>query len=222
MKKFTILFATTALLISSCKSEVATDTSNESSNSVEIEEPQVIIANYELDADNSTILWDRILDQKSSKKKTKMFGAEVELDLGPIKLNMNGNANPTKGNLETADDLLVEGDMLFDMTTFKFAQERGQGLFDTQNHPTSELKFTEIKPTADESIYDAVGVLTIQEHTESIPLQLTLNLEGNSAKISSSFKFNTLDFPLREPAEIRVVNKDEITVKLDLTYKKVE
>lgn len=208
------------LLLFACTSDSA-NSENEKTDSEEERIPEDVLADFTLNAEQSTATWERELDQKSMKKKVKMFGAMVDVEMGAVNLTMNGDVKPVDGVLKTTNDLPTSGAMHFDMATFKFAEDRGSGLFDVKEYPTSELVFEEFKiKDTKGSDYAAKIKLTIQKHSESYSVPVSLQLKGDTWTIKGEFTFNTLDFPLRDKAEQRVVNKDEITVFLNLKYDK--
>ncbi|OFZ54146.1 MAG: hypothetical protein A3D92_14980 [Bacteroidetes bacterium RIFCSPHIGHO2_02_FULL_44_7] len=207
-------------LLFACTSDPAVS-ENEKTDSEEESTPQNVLADFTLSAEQSSATWERVLDQKSMKKKVKMFGAMVDVEMGAVNLTMNGEVTPVDGSLKTTNDLPKSGVMHFDMATFKFAEDRGSGLFDVKKYPTSELVFEEFEMKATKgSDYTAKIKLTIQKHSESYSIPVQANLDGNTWTIHGEFTFNTLDFPLRDKAEQSVVNKDEITVVLNFKYDK--
>ena len=216
MKYISIL---TLFLLFSCGSEL-TETTGDASGTSETEQiPEDVIADMELNAEESSATWDRFLDQKATKKKVKLFGAMVDMELGHMKLNMNGDVTPIRGGLITTNDEFTSGNLIFDMATFKFAEEQGQGLFDTKDYPESELTFDSFEEYAGDNYnYMASMTLTIQEHSEKIEAPVSLTTTDGTTQLTGVFSFNTLDFPLRDNAKKSEVNVDKITVNLDLRY----
>lgn len=211
------LFIPVFLFLFAC----GTDSTSENKNSTETEiTPEDILADFELNTDESSITWERYLDQKATKKKVKLFGAMVDMEMGPVTLTMNGDVTPLNGTIKTVNNACSSGNLIFDMATFKFAEERGQGLFNVKDHPESELKFNEFKVLKGDKAnnYTVSMALTIQKHSETITAPMFVNFDGKSCSIKGNFKFNTLDFPLRDNAQKKDINKDEITVFLDLSY----
>ncbi len=179
----------------------------------------VMASKWDFDAANSDVKWKRILDQKATKKQTKLFGAMVDVELGPVKLDMNGNVVLKEGHLTDEDGALQNGAIIFDMSTFKFAQEKGQGLFNTKEYPESTLDFLSFKATDDATVYNTDLKLTIQNHSETFQ-NVPVNIQSNDTNmhVNGSFSFNTLDFPLRDNAKKNEVNKDIITVDMDMNF----
>lgn len=212
-------YLTIILLFAACGSE-SSSTGNET-NSEETEViPEDVISDMTLNAQKSTATWERVLDQKATKKKVKLFGAMAEVEMGPVKLNMEGNVTPVKGGLKLVNDACESGNLIFDMATFKFAEESGQGLFDVKDYPQSELTFDKFKELKGDAKYNSTVTmtLTIQKHSETITAPMMVTNDGKTCSIKGNFKFNTLDFPLRDNAQKKDINKDEITVFLDLSY----
>jgi len=169
-------------------------------------------------SETSEIGWSRILDQKPTKKKVKLFGAMVDVELGAVKLEMEGNVSMEDAYLNDTNDLFKNGIILFDMATFKFAQEKGQGLFNTQDHPHSTLEFLSFTPQDEPALYTSEVKLTIQGHSEEFQIEVLLEEDGGGMNLKGEFDFNTLDFPLRESAKKKDVNKDVITVDMDVNF----
>lgn len=168
--------------------------------------------------EGSDVNWSRILDQKATSKKIKMFGSVANVKLGPVKLNMEGKVQLKEGYILDRDGIPDKGEIIFDVATFSFAKEKGDGLFDVKKFPYCNLNFIEFKPKSDSS-YATDLLLTIQEKSDTIKDVDFLIKENNKSLIlTGQFKFNTLDFPLRENAKKQEVNKDEITVNLNLKF----
>lgn len=178
---------------------------------------------WDFDADNSEVSWSRILDQKATKKKVKLFGAEVDMELGPVKLNMEGDVSLKEGYLNDENGNYQDGVIIFDMATFKFAEEKGEGLFNTNDYPNSTLEFLSFDPISDgEYNYNSNVRLTIQDHSEEFEVPLKIETGESLVNVTGEFQFNTLDFPLRESARKKDVNKDEITVDMDMNFNLVK
>jgi len=215
--KYLPIFA--LFLLISCGSETGETTGNVSGTPETEQIPEDVIANMQLNAEESSATWERFLDQKATKKKVKLFGAMVDMELGPMKLNMNGDVTPIRGDLTTTNGIFTSGNLIFDMATFKFAEEQGQGLFDTKDYPESELTFDSFKEyVGDNYNYMASMTLTIQEHSEKIEAPMSITTADGTTQLTGVFSFNTLDFPLRDNAKKSEVNVDKITVNLDLKY----
>ena len=206
-----VLALSVALLVS-CGSSNQTDNADEQSN------PEVIKAEYTLDASTSSATWERTLDQKATKQKVKMFGQMVEVELGAVKLNSNGSVSIQSGTLTTKDEVIAEATAIFDMASFKIAQEKGNGLFDVQEYPSSTLKMTDF--TADSTGYVAKGELTIQGANATVDINLNQTKTSNGYNLTGSLLINTMDFPLRDQVTAKDINKDEIVVTFELRYAK--
>jgi hypothetical protein len=215
--KYTFLL--TILLFAACGTDSTSPGDEANAEETEVI-PEDVISEMTLDAEHSTINWKRFLDQKATKKNIKLFGAMAEVEMGPVKLNMEGNVSPSKGALKLVNDACESGNLFFDMTTFKFAEESGQGLFDVKNYPESELTFDTFNALKGDAKNNTTVTmtLTIQKHSEKITAPMRVTNDGKTCTIKGDFTFNTLDFPLRDNARKKDINKDEITVFLDLNY----
>jgi hypothetical protein len=220
MKKHLFILPILGITLFACQTEQNPEESPEKPALETIEAPEIVSTSYKLLVEKSTIKWDRKLDQKSMKRTMKILGADVQVDMEAVTLNMSGNVTPKSGSLITADDVPESGDLFFDMQTFKFAEEKGNGLFDTKKYPTSELKFLSFQKDKIEGSYKAKCELTIQGHMEEVTIPITVSSADGGLKLAGSFTFNTLKFPLRAPDQQATINTDEITVKLNIFYGK--
>ena len=211
MKKSLLLFSAIGLLFASCVGKTE-DGSINKTNDQEHEEVAAIIAEYQLNAEESSADWARTLDQKPTKQKTKLFGQMVDIELGAVKLNSNGSVTMKEGVLSTADDALTEATVVFDMASFKIAKEKGNGLFDVTKHPNSTLVLTNITDTK------ADGLLTIEGTSKKTDVTVSTTKSKKGHTLSGTFIVNTLDFPLRDKVTAKDINKDEIKVTFNLVY----
>jgi hypothetical protein len=215
MKKQILSFAIVATLLVSCGVETTeTIEGTEKAKTEEVKEVLPVVADFKLDTETSKADWDRTLDQKPTKKKIKLFGKMVEMDLGEVKLTSNGKVQLKDGGLTTTDDVLTNATAIFDMATFKFAKEKGGGLFDVTKHPNSTLELSDFADST------AKGNLTIEGVSKATDVQVTTTKTDNGYTLTGSFTVNTLDFPLRETAKAKDINKDEIEVDFEFTYGK--
>ena len=211
MKKSFMVFCTIGLLFSSC-AENTSDNSTPKSDNQTVEEIEAIVAEYTLNPKKSSADWERTLDQKPTKQKTKLFGQMVDIELGAVKLNSNGSATLKDGELTTTDEALTKATVIFDMASFKIAKEKGNGLFDVKKHPNSTLILTEITDSK------ANGELTIENTSKKMNVTISSTKENGEHILSGSFVVNTLDFPLRDKVTAKDINKDEIKVTFTLVY----
>ncbi len=211
MKKSLFIFSTIGLIFASCGENSADDSDNKSSNE-STEEIAAIVAEYKLNTDESSADWERTLDQKPTKQKTKMFGQMVDIELGAVKLTSNGSATLKEGGLSTTDDVLTKATVVFDMASFKIAKEKGNGLFDVKTHPNSTLILTEISDSK------ATGELTIEDTSKKMDVTISSTKIKDGYTLNGSFVVNTLDFPLRDKVTEKDINKDEIKVTFELVY----
>jgi hypothetical protein len=215
MKKQLFIFLLSILILAACggDSESVAD-GNSSENIAEEQIPEPVIAEFKIDTKNSSAKWERTLDQKPTKQKVKLFGKMVDVELGEVKLNTNGSVSITNGGLSTTDDQLTEATVVFDMASFKFAKEKGSGLFDVTQHPNSTLVLKDFNDST------VIGDLTIQETTSEVVVNLSSTKTENTYTLEGNFTVNTLNFPLREKVKAKDINKDEIKVNFTFIYVK--
>lgn len=215
MKKSAIFLALLTLV--GCGSN-ENDT-QKSTNKTKLEKPKVEEVVYQLEAKNTSMKWDRVLDQKPTKQKVMILGSEVDVELGAVKLNSSGEVTATSGELRKLEDVLTGLTVKFDMQTFKLSTEKQHGLFDTKKYPESTLLLDAFEKPKNGEI-TAKGNLTIQGKSKPVTVLLKESVKGNKVTIDGSMKINTLDWPLRSKVTAKDVNVDQITVQLQLTFKK--
>lgn len=204
-------------LLTSCGSESDSTSSAEEQKAPVYRYTQT--SDWKFNPEKSKADWSRVLDQKATKRQVKLFGNMVDVEMGPVKMDMSGNVELVEGGLTTKDEGYEKGQIVFDMATFHFAKEKGEGLFNVKEYPHSTLDFLSFTVTSDSvKNYNSRVKLTIQEHAQEYDIPLSLTKSDSILKLKGSFKFNTLDFPLRDNIQKKDVNKDEITVKLDLGF----
>ena len=217
--KFKIIFFLSFLIgLGSCgssKEEGGENNENQQEESVDV------ITQYQLKTDTSSATWDRYLHQGPTKKKMKLFGADVEVDMGEVELNTNGDVQLKSGELKQVNNELTSLNVLFDMTTFKLntdMEDKHDDLFKTKEYPESELSISEFNKG--EGVYDLKGSLTIADVTQPMEATATVTEGENGKTIEGKFVIETLDFPLRDEAATKVTIKDEVTITLSLTFNK--
>ncbi|MBL4706618.1 MAG: hypothetical protein JKY54_18965 [Flavobacteriales bacterium] len=188
---------------------------------------ETIVATYEyttatkwnFNREQSKVVWSRVLDQKPTKKKVKFLGAFINLELGNVKATMEGDVSLEDAYLNDENGDYINGLVQFDMVTFQLAKEKGEGLFNTIDHPHSTLEFLSFSYT-DDSVNNFVSnvKMTIQGHSEEFEIALNIASSDSNLILKGEFDFNTLDFPLREAAKKKDVNKDVITVGMDIRF----
>lgn len=171
--------------------------------------PEVVVEKFTLNSDSSSAEWTRMLDQKPTKQKIKLFGKMVDVEMGAVTMTMNGNASLSEGTLTTHDGETKEIELSFDMSSFKLQKEAKQGLFDVVTYPNCGFVVKDINITDTATV--GTGTLDLQGVTKDYPV--TLEIQGEDVlTVKGTFTINTLDFPLREQVKAKDVNKDEIDV----------
>lgn len=211
MKKKHLIFAVLTTLLYACGSD-SQNTDNDSTQDQIVTEPEVVVSEYQLVSEQSSANWERTLDQKPTKQKVKLFGKMVDVELGEIKMTTNGTVAINEGGLTVTDDNPTSAHIVFDMASFQFAKEKGDGLFNVKEFPNSTLVLNDFADST------ASGTITIQETNKDIEVSTKVVSTDNGYNINGSFTLNTLDFPLREQVKAKDVNKDEIKVDFELTY----
>ena len=180
----------------------------------------LVVDSLLLQVENSHITWRRHLDQKSSQKTMKLLGQQVQVDLGPVQMTMDGTVAANQGRLVLSNGEPTSGNLRFDMHTFHFAEDAGQGLFNVKDYPESELRIDTFKVLEGDSFHNYIASLTLdlQDASRSYEVPLMVHSTADRGKLTGSFSINTLDFPLRPQAKAQEINRDEITVDLELVF----
>lgn len=94
---------------------------------------------------------------------------------------------------------------------------KGADWFDSENHPDSRFKTLQFEE-AGEGKYIAVGELTIRGVTLPVSLPFTLDIQGNTAKMTGELTLNRLDFGIGkgEWEDEKTVGHN-VKVRIDLT-----
>ena len=140
----------------SCKSENRTSKNQEA----EVTTPETL--KFSLVPAESTAKWTRHLHEGPSKKKVKLFGADVEIEMGEVNLTTNGEADVKEGSLHQLAEEYTNLEMTFDMKTFQIntdMKDKKDDLFKSKDYPESTLIFSKI--TKKGEIYELQGDLSI-------------------------------------------------------------
>lgn len=180
-----------------------------------------ITTEYILVSDSSSVKWERYLHEGPTKKKMKLFGADVEVEIGDVELNTVGEAQLNSGKLIEVNNELISSTLSFDMTTFKIntdMENKFDDLFKANEYPESILNFSQVVKT--DSNYTLNGSLTIADVENSIVATANIFDHNEGKKMDGKFVINTLNWPLRDEEAIKSTIKDEVTVSISLFFTK--
>lgn len=213
MKKYLTLFLAGLTLVS-CKSE------NQQSENLKNEEPASETVLFKLIPAESTAKWTRHLHEGPSKKKVKLFGADVEIEMGEVNLTTNGEADVKEGSLSQLEDEYTQLEMTFDMKTFQIntdMKDKKDDLFKSKEYPESTLIFSKI--TKKGEIYELQGDLSIAGTSKPIKASGSIKLTDGKHTFTGTLTINTLDFPLRSADAAKITKEDKVEVALNLVFK---
>lgn len=220
-KKLLVATIATFLFISctSSDSSSANIVKDEDSNNRQEESTEVIPVASVLNLQESEVTWKRYLEQKKTKKQVKLFGKMVDVELGDLQLDLDGEVDLSGGTLTLLDNEIIGAVFEFDMNTFHFAEEKGKGLFDVVEHPHSTLEITDLKAIQQTS--ESIGTFHLEieghKHTFEDTVHCSTNEDG-SIGWKTKFIIHTLDFPLRKNPDRDAIKKDEIMVSLNAKF----
>lgn len=149
----------------------------------------------------------------------KLFGAEVEVEMGEVELNTTGEAKLNSGELKDINNEVVSSVLSFDMTTFKIntdMEDKSDDLFKANEYPESTLNFSEV--VKNDTNYTLKGTLTIADVENPIEAIATITDGAAGKKLEGEFVINTLDWPLRDEEATKSTIKDEVTVSISLYF----
>lgn len=213
--KFLILLVITTFVVA-CSSE---NSKKENVEHTTILEKEDVITKYKLDLEKSIASWERNLHQGPTKKKMKLFGANVDVEMGEVELNTSGEVELTNGELKQTNDDYSSMLITFDMTTLKLntdMESKSDDLFKTKEFHESILEISEIVNNG--TNFTLKGELTIAEKTNPIESHVTI-VDSNPGKIlEGDFIIKTLDWPLREEEAKKSVITDEVEITLSLKF----
>lgn len=213
MKKHLALFLVGFMFVS-CKSE------NPTSKNQEAEVPAPETLKFSLVPAESTAKWTRHLHEGPSKKKVKLFGADVEIEMGEVNLTTNGEADVKEGSLHQLEEEYTNLEMTFDMKTFQIntdMKDKKDDLFKSKDYPESTLIFSKI--TKKGEIYELQGDLSIAGTSKPIRASGSIKLADGKHTFAGMLTINTLDFPLRSADATKITKEDKVEVELNLVFK---
>ena len=215
-KKLPFLFCLClAALLAACGSEgVTTDSGSPGKKEV------VTITNrswFALDPANSTVEWNRNLDQKATKKKMKVFGNWVDIEIGPVQMETSGTVDMAEGIPPTEDEELKDGVLVFDMTAFNINDAEGGGIFKARDFPRSKFVITAFSPDSGQT-YNVEGNLTLQDSTQNMSFPVVVEQTAGQLSMRGQLVLHTLDWPLRDAEARDIVNTDDITIDMNLSF----
>ncbi|WP_242205509.1 YceI family protein [Aestuariivivens insulae] len=127
------------------------------------------------------------------KKAVKVEDSQVVWKGYKVTGSHEGTIVIKSGELIFEEDKLVGGEFVIDMTSIAVTDIQGEyqgkleghlksdDFFGVENHPTSSLVFTSVKPSG-KNAYDVTGDLTIKGITK--PINFNLSVYGNKATAS--------------------------------------
>ncbi|MFH2140895.1 MAG: hypothetical protein ABIJ97_00630 [Bacteroidota bacterium] len=179
---------------------------------------------YNIIPDKSLVNWTRVVDNKLIKKKVKLFGSYVDVNMENVKFDSNGSLEIKSAEFKKLNNIWNEGMIEIPLTTFKFYSDDEEQFFVQEDMGNARLQINEI--TADTSllnIYNLNCVLNIADSSKKISFPAEFLIDSlQQIKINGEFVLQTLDWPFRKNADRQNVRKDEITLKLDLCLEKIK
>lgn len=220
MKKVYAVSLASFFLLASCGGDAKKD-NNQSSTEPKEEALKPSEVEHALIAKSSSATWERKLREAATKKKVKLFGADVDMEIGEVNLTTQGKASIKSGSLVTLEDNYQQMSFVFDMTTFKFNEDmkdKKDDLFKAKSYPESALKFNTITKSGDG--YTLKGKLTIAKTAKPVVCSGNFTVGATGTTFEGKLSINTLDYPLRDKDAEKSTLEDKVTVDLKLVFQK--
>lgn len=213
---FLLSSALVILFIYSCN----TSQSKETENTVKTEK---YTDHYTIVADKSVLNWSRIVDNKLIKKKVKLFGSYMDVNMENVTFNSDGTLLISGGEIIKSENVWLQGFIEIPLTTFKFYNEEEEQFFTEDNLGIARLDINEIIQDTSVNLFTLNGSLQIADSIKNISFPVEIYADSlNFVKAKGEFVLYTLDWPFRKNADRQNVRKDEITLKLDLCFEKTK
>lgn len=174
---------------------------------------------YQLNIENSSVTWDRHLIQGKSTSTIKLFGKETTVELDGLDMHTDGKIDLKEGDCTYANNKFSKGKITFDFSTLRIAssqQSDNKDLFQVDVYNESKLSINSIEEK--DGLGMARGNLTIAEKEKTIFFPIEMVQTDQSLSLNGTILLNTLDWELRSPEQSDHIEKDEITVSLNLNF----
>jgi hypothetical protein len=218
--KAIFLFLITGFLILSLIYSCSSSQSENTDNKIKTEK---YTDHYTVITDKSVINWSRIVDNKLIKKKVKLFGSYMDVNMENVTFNSDGTLLISGGEITKSENIWLQGFIEIPLTTFKFYNEEEEQFFTEESLGIARLDINEIIQDTSENLFTVKGILHIADSANNISFPVEIYADSlNFVKAKGEFVLYTLDWPFRKNADRQNVRKDEITLKLDLCFEKTK
>jgi len=181
-----------------------------------------VTESYITDTLKSTASWSRDLEQGKTKTQIRIFGGLADVTIDGLSLTSEGDIDIVRGDLLKFNDTLINGNIIFDFTSFSLNTDRRlkeEDLFKVKEYPESRYEIKKIVP--DSAGYELTGNLTIADVSNEVKSNARFTQNNDSViEMNSDFEIQTLDWPLRDEKNAKSVIKDVITVHLKVFFNK--
>lgn len=179
-----------------------------------------VTENFSADTINSSITWVREVENKIVNKEIKIFGATATVSMENVSFSSNGNMPLLSGKLIILNDSLKSISLSVNFTMLRLYSKNSDKAISTETFPPSLMKIESISPDTIADHYFLEGEMTIKDKTGpiSFPASIIADSSGNYIMNGTCY-LQTLNWPIREDADISNINKDVISLMINIIFK---
>ncbi|PKP03320.1 MAG: hypothetical protein CVU11_08700 [Bacteroidetes bacterium HGW-Bacteroidetes-6] len=210
--KYFFLLATITLFLFSC--------GNSSDSKKENKEVKTITTiTYQADTSKSNVLWQRDVENKVENKQIQIFGATATVSMENVAYTSNGDMPVLGGKLVYLNDTLKEMELTVNFTMVRLFSKSSSQAISSEKFPPSLMSIKTISPDTVANQFILKGDLTIKDKTGPVEFVATIKkAENKTVSLAGTLVLQTLNWPIREDTNEANVNKDLITLSMNLVF----
>lgn len=210
--KYFFLLATIALFMFSCGSSSDSQKENE-------EVKTTITTTYQTDTAKSVVTWQRDVENKIENKQIQIFGATATVNMENVAYTSNGDMPVLGGKLVYLNDTLKELELTVNFTMVRLFSKGSTQAVSSEKFPPSLMSIKTITPDTVANQFILKGELTIKDKTGPVEFVTSIMKEKDkTVSLAGTLVLQTLNWPIREDANAANVNKDVITLNMNLIF----
>lgn len=174
---------------------------------------------FSADTINSTISWVRDVVNKNVNKEIKIFGSTANVTMQNVAFSSNGTMPLLSGEMNIINDTIKNINLTVNFSMIRLYSKNSNKAISTEVFPPSLLKIENISPDTIANHYLLEGELTIKDKTGpiSFPASIIADSSGNYT-MNGTCCLQTLDWPIRENADISNISKDIISLMINIMF----
>lgn len=183
----------------------------------------VPLTTYNVDTASSTIKWQREVENKVENKQVSFLGVTATVNIDNASFSSEGTLPVLGGKIEYRGDSLQSLNLLVDFTMIRLFSKSSVQAISSEKFPPSTVQITKIRRDTTEGSYILSGNLTMKDKTGPVEMHSFIEKKDTSTVVMKGhMKLQTLDWPIREEADPSRIQKDLITLEMDLVFSKVK